>query len=82
MYYPYYESQPYTQINRLSSLGGSGGYGGPGCVNKWTLVNVSGNIFPMLVTSYTIGGQVTGQIPTGLTNTSFPASSVTDSICL
>ncbi|EJR79930.1 hypothetical protein IK7_03489 [Bacillus cereus VD156] len=79
MYYPYYESQPYTQINRPPSLGG---FGGPGCVNKWTLVNVGGSIFPMLITNYTIGGQVTGQIPTGLTNTSFPASSIIDSICL
>ncbi|MFQ6571495.1 hypothetical protein ACLOF6_27770 [Bacillus sp. AF53] len=55
---------------------------GPGCVNKWTLVTVGGNTFPMYITSYNFGGQVTGQIPIGLTNTSFPASSITDSTCL
>ncbi|MBG9749670.1 MULTISPECIES: hypothetical protein [Bacillus cereus group] len=87
-YNPYYEQQfistpintPVMDFNRPP-----GHFGSPGCIGKWTLVDLGGgNVFPMKVTNWPIGsgGQVTGEVPSGTFPTSFPVSSVVGSTCL
>ncbi|WP_339219487.1 hypothetical protein [Paenibacillus sp. FSL H8-0332] len=54
-----------------------------GCVGKWTLIEMNnGAVFPMLISIADPAGMTVGQIPPSMSTTSFPSSSIKNSVCL